>query len=77
MTARSARARFLLRCRGLMRVWLCLIGAGIVVALIGIAPSVVIVMALMGVVWVPIVVLVFWGRLLDDMVPVRRVPDDE
>jgi len=69
---RAARMRFLLRLERLVRFWVWVLGAGIVAVLWGLAPSVLAVVAIMGVVWVPIVALVLWGRLLDDMVPWRR-----
>ncbi|MEM6358024.1 MAG: hypothetical protein AAF844_20390 [Pseudomonadota bacterium] len=72
----NATQRFLIRCEGTLRVWLWLLGGGVVMALLGIAPSLIVMLALLGVVWVPILVLVFWGRLLDDMVPHRRRDGD-
>ncbi|MEM7497226.1 MAG: hypothetical protein AAF371_04445 [Pseudomonadota bacterium] len=57
---------------GLTRAWVWLIGGGIVMAILGIAPSIIVILALLGVVWMPIMALILWGRLLDEMVPVRR-----
>ncbi|MEL6336363.1 MAG: hypothetical protein AAFS07_00430 [Pseudomonadota bacterium] len=68
--------RFLLACLNLVRTWQWLLGAAILAALVGVAPSVFVIIAILGVVWVPILVLVFWGRLLDEMVPSRRDKSD-
>ncbi|MEM6677193.1 MAG: hypothetical protein AAF675_04890 [Pseudomonadota bacterium] len=71
----AAVTRFLIRLAGLMRGWLWLIGAGIVMVLIGVMPSVFVILAMLGVVVVPILVLCLWGRLLDEMVTHRRNRD--
>ncbi|MEO1274094.1 MAG: hypothetical protein AAFV96_01490 [Pseudomonadota bacterium] len=71
----GATQRFLLRCEGTLRAWLWLVGGGVVMAALGFVPSLFVTLALLGVVWVPILVLIFWGRLLDDLVPHRRYDD--
>ncbi len=49
-----------------MRVWLWALGIGFVLALFGIAPTAIGVIALTGPVWMAIVALVLWGRMLDE-----------
>jgi hypothetical protein len=67
----AARRRFLLRCEALMHVWLWVLAGGIVMTAIGLRPSVLAVSGLLGILWVPIFLLIFWARLLDDTLWLR------
>jgi hypothetical protein len=55
----------------LIRLWVWVLGAGMAAVLLGLSPSVLAAVGLLGVVWVPIVALVLWGRLLDETMPFR------
>jgi len=68
--------RFLRSTETLFRIWLWCIGIGFCLAVIGIAPSVIGVVALVGPLWVIIFVLIFWGRMLDDMIQPRSDLDE-
>ncbi len=59
-----------------VRVWLWALGIGFVLALFGIAPTAIGVFALAGPVWVVIVTLVLWGRMLDEMLRPRSDMED-
>ncbi len=72
----SPRQRFLASLIRWVRAWLVCIGAGLVLTVIGIFPTAISVAALMGVVWIPIVVLTLWGRMLDEVMHPRSDLED-
>lgn len=59
--------RFLLSCERLFAVWLGILGVALVLAAVGLFPSLLAVAGFLGVAWVPVFVLIYWGRLLEDM----------
>ncbi len=59
-----------------VRVWLWALGIGFVLALLGIAPSAVGIVALTGPLWMVIVALVLWGRMLDELLRPRSDMED-
>ena len=59
--------RFLLRAERVIRAWCWFLGLGLLLAVVGILPSLVGVIGFLGLAWVPVVLLVLWGRLLEDM----------
>lgn len=59
--------RFLLRVERVIRAWCWFLGIGLVLAAAGILPSLFGVIGFLGLAWVPIVLLILWGRLLEDM----------
>ena len=71
----SPRLRFALSLAWWMRIWLISIGAAMVLTLFGFYPTVISLFAQMGIFWMPIVVLVLWGRLLDEMIYGRDMED--
>ena len=71
---RAPVLRFLTALAGWMRFWLAAIAVAILLTLFGAFPTAISVVAMTGVLWVPIVVLILWGRLLDDLMyrPIDR-----
>ncbi|MDH3668627.1 MAG: hypothetical protein OEN23_17010 [Paracoccaceae bacterium] len=67
----TPRTRFLVSLIRWVRAWLICILGGLVLTGAGIFPTAISVVALMGVVWVPIVVLTLWGRMLDEVMHPR------
>ena len=59
--------RFLMRCAGLFRLWCWFLGAALVLAVVGVFPSLIGIIGFLGVAWVPVVLLILWGVLLEDM----------
>ena len=59
--------RFLLRCERVVGFWVGCLGIALLLAAVGIFPSLVALAGFLGVAWVPVVVLILWGRLLEDM----------
>ena len=51
----------------MIRAWCWCLGLALVLAIAGVFPSLFGVMGFLGLAWVPVVVLVLWGRLLEDM----------
>ncbi|MEM6549730.1 MAG: hypothetical protein AAF713_18570 [Pseudomonadota bacterium] len=68
--------RFLRACERTLRIWVWLLGVAILLALFGLVPSLIGVAALLGVVWIPILLLIFWGRLLDETLHMRSDMED-
>ena len=68
--------RFLLRTQRWVRVWFWCLMVALGMAVIGIWPSMIAVIAMLGVAWVPILVLVFWGRWLDEIISPRSDHED-
>lgn len=73
---RTPGRRFVRRLEPVVRVWLWALGIGFCLALFGIAPSVIGVIALTGPIWVIIIVLVLWGRMLDETMHFRSDMED-
>jgi hypothetical protein len=63
---KTPRFKFLTALERWFRVWLICILAALGVTIFGIFPTVISIVALMGAIWVPIVVLALWGRMLDE-----------
>lgn len=59
--------RFLISVEKLIRVWAVCLGVGLVLTALGLVPSFFAVAGLMGLAWVPVFLLIYWGRLLQDM----------
>ncbi|MEM7506091.1 MAG: hypothetical protein AAF415_05045 [Pseudomonadota bacterium] len=64
----SPRTRFLLRTQRWVRVWFWCLVVALTLGVIGIWPSAIAAIALLGIAWVPIMVLVFWGNWLDEII---------
>ncbi|MEO0820383.1 MAG: hypothetical protein AAF074_08150 [Pseudomonadota bacterium] len=73
---RTPGRRFVRRLELSVRIWMWLIGIAVLVTLLGIVPSLVGIVALMGPVWVPIALLIFWGRMLDETMHLRSDMED-
>lgn len=67
----AARTRFLRALARWIGVWQWTIVVALVVTALGLVPSLIGIVALGGVVWVPIVVLSLWGRMLDETMQFR------
>ncbi|MEL6217400.1 MAG: hypothetical protein AAFR79_02870 [Pseudomonadota bacterium] len=68
--------RFVRRVEPVFRFWVWILGIGFVLALFGIAPTVIGIVALTGPIWVVILVLVYWGRMLDETLNLRSDMED-
>ncbi|HSF96873.1 MAG TPA: hypothetical protein VLA52_17740 [Thermohalobaculum sp.] len=68
--------RFLTSLERWVRGWLVCIAAALVLAVAGLMPTVFSVVAMLAVLWLPIVVLTLWGRMLDEMMHPRSDMED-
>ena len=59
--------RFVVRAERVIRAWCWCLGVALVLALVGVMPSLFGVIGFLGLAWVPIVLLILWGRLLEDV----------
>ena len=59
--------RFLLSCERLVAVWTACLGLALVLGVLGFLPSLFGVIGFLGLAWVPVLLLILWGRLLEDM----------
>ena len=74
--AATPQVRFLLMLARWMRLWIACIAIALVSTLFGLFPTVISVFALLGPIWVPIVVLILWGRMLDQTMHPRSDVED-
>ncbi|MEM9097652.1 MAG: hypothetical protein AAGC79_03945 [Pseudomonadota bacterium] len=61
------RMRFLIGLERLVRLWLWICVLGLIGLLFGLNPTWMSLLAFGGVIWVPLVALVLWGRWLDEI----------
>ena len=59
--------RFLVSCERLVGIWCLFLLTGLGLGAVGLFPSLLAVAGFLGVAWVPVFVLIYWGRLLEDM----------
>ena len=72
----TPKTRFLAGMEGLVRLWLWTAILGFVGAMFGLNPTWMSILAYGGLLWVPLVALVLWGRWLDEILNFRSDHED-
>lgn len=72
----SPYQRFVQSLERWVRVWLQLLVVALVLSVLGITPTAISLAAIMGPVWIIIVLLVLWGRMLDEIMNPRSDLED-
>ncbi|MEM9146723.1 MAG: hypothetical protein AAGC57_11025 [Pseudomonadota bacterium] len=73
---RTPGRRFVRRVEPVVRVWFWALCIAFPLALFGIAPTVIGIVALTGPLWVALLALVHWGRMLDETMHFRSDMED-
>lgn len=73
----TPRQRFLRALERSVRYWLILLLIAVVLAMFGVFPSLIAVIAMLGAAWVPILALIHWGRWLDEIINPRSDREEE
>ncbi|MEM9044332.1 MAG: hypothetical protein AAGC81_06535 [Pseudomonadota bacterium] len=72
----TPREKFVIGLERVVRVWLWTCILGLAGSIIGLNPTWISVLAFGGVLWVPVVALILWGRWLDEILHFRSDESD-